>query len=235
MTSGLTSFKTQDICAPEDQLGEDGKDGKTYVVKLKSDARGNYNGDLFSLTQNTDIAVKTFKPKKSTNKIKKEAEFPSAASKVGISPPVYGVNLEERYIVMQKLASLPAKDYAKQELPLDMQYQLCALMVRLDSIGVLHGDMNALNVMLNEDCRPYMIDYGFAKKITNKVKTKHGQHPNIRVTLWGLVRGFKRYKVTASVMNDCVEAYFAGGDISEWINRGEELLSLRPKKKRKRK
>ena len=234
MSSGLISFTTSQISNESDQLGEDGKDGKTYLVKLKAAAKGNYGTQTFSLRKNTEIAVKTFKPKKSTNKIQKEASYQSEAAAAGISPTIYGVNLEERYIVMQKLCSLPAKDYQGYELPDRYQYQLCALMGRLDSIGILHGDMNALNVMLDTNERSYMIDFGFAKKITAAVTRKHGQHPNITVSLWGLIRGFQRYKVTTLIMNNCVEACKNGEDISHWIQKGEEELTV-TKKKRKRK
>lgn len=218
MSSGLISFVTSEI-SNGDQLGDDGKDGKTYLVKLKTAVKGNYGTQPFSLRKNTEIAVKTFKPKKSTNKIQKEASYQAEAAAAGISPIIYGVNLEERYIAMQKLSSLPAKDYQGQELPERLQYQLCALMVRLDSIGILHGDMNALNVMLDAKGRPYMIDFGFAKKITPSVTRKHGKHPNIVVSLWGLIRGFQRYKITSSIMNDCVEACKNGEDISHWTTK----------------
>ena len=226
MSSGLISLVTSEI-SNGDQLGDDGKDGKTYLVKLKTAVKGNYGSQPFSLRKNTEIAVKTFKPKKSTNKIQKEASYQAEAAAAGISPIIYGVNLEERYIAMQKLTSLPAKDYQGQELPEQLQYQLCALMVRLDSIGILHGDMNALNVMLDAKGRPYMIDFGFAKKITPSVTRKHGKHPNIVVSLWGLIRGFQRYKITSSIMNDCVEACKNGEDISHWTPEAT--------KKRKRK
>ena len=60
--------------------------------------------------------------------------------------------------------------YKDNEMPEPLQYMLCALMGRLDEAKVMQGDMNALNVMLDERERPYIIDYGFAKKITKAVK-----------------------------------------------------------------
>jgi len=212
-----------------EQLGKDGKDGKTYLVKLKKAVQ--------SLKKNSEIAVKTFKPKKSTAKIQKEAEYQSLAAEAGISPQIHEVNLDHRYIAMNKLTILVAEEYRGRQLPETLQYQICALMGRLDSIKVLHNDSNALNVMLDDTGRSYIIDYGFAKKITPKIKKKHGDHPNIAVTLWGLSKGFRSYKIGTEIMKECYDAYYAGEDISQWIDRGEEELNnthKRPKKRRRR-
>ena len=92
-------------------------------------------------------------------------------------------------------------------------------MVRMDTAGVLHSDMNPRNVMLDNKGRPWMIDFGFGKKISNKVKKKHGDRPNITVTLWGLVRGFERSKVGCQIMRDCVD------NPLEYIEQGEQLLN----------
>ena len=70
-----------------------------------------------------------------------------------------------------------------------------------------------------------------------KIKKKHGDHPNIAVTLWGLSKGFKSYKIGTEIMKECYDAYYAGEDISQWIDRGEEELNnthKRPKKRRRR-
>jgi tRNA A-37 threonylcarbamoyl transferase component Bud32 len=211
------------------QLGKDGKDGKTYLVKLSK------SFSKHSLKKNSEIAVKTFKPKKSTAKIQKEAQYQTLAAEEGISPQIYSVNLDERFIAMDKLPNLVVEEYRGKELPERLQYQICALMARLDSIKVLHNDSNALNVMTDKDGRPYMIDYGFAKKITPKILKKHGEHPNVAVTLWGLTKGFRAYKIGTGIMKECYDTYYAGEDISNWINVGEqELASEIPKRAKKR-
>jgi len=230
MSDGLLNFVSADLAANNDQLGQDGKDGKTYLVTLSKAYSGNYSGMPVRLKKGHRIAVKTFKPQKSVNKIRKEAEYQHIC--VGISPAIYGVHYEEKYIAMAALDSLPAKEYKNKQLPDDLQYMMCALMGRLDDVNVLHGDMNALNVMVS-DGRPYMIDFGFAKKITGAVVKKHGAHPNFTVSLWGLVRSFSRYKVGCAIMEACMETNKVGGDISNFVSIGEKCLT-QPSKKRKR-
>ena len=231
MSSGLTKFRVTELSANNDQLGEDGKDGKTYLVVLDRQYSGNYDGQDFYRRRGHRLAVKTFKPRKSVNKIRKEAEYQQVCAVAGISPLIVGVNYEEKYIAMDAMDKLPAKEYEKHKLPDNIQYMICALMGRLDNVKVLHGDMNALNVMLSGTGRPYMIDFGFAKKITPTVYKKHGAHPNFTVSLWGLVRGFSRYRVDCPIMEACMKACKAEEDISDYIKRGEELLTT---KKRKR-
>ena len=231
MSNGLIDFISADLADSNDQLGEDGKDGKTYLVELAKQYTGDYDGHTVRLKKGHRLAVKTFKKKKSINKIRKEAEYQQICATAGVSPLIVGVNYEEKYIVMNALDDLPAKEYANQELPDNIQYMICALMERLDQVKVLHGDMNALNVMLS-DKRPYMIDFGFAKKITPAVYKNHGLHPNFTVSLWGLVRGFSRYRVGCPIMETCMEICKSGGDISDYINQGEILLNGSKKRKR---
>ena len=59
---------------------------------------------------------------------------------------------------------------------------------------------------------------------------KYSGHPNVKVSLWGLVRGFKRYKVGVPILEECE----ASSDPSEFFKRGEELFSSKKSKKRKR-
>jgi hypothetical protein len=80
--------------------------------------------------------------------------------------------------------------------------------------------------MLNHAGRPYVIDFGLSKEIRSKERKKFGDNPNISVTLWGLVRGFKRYKVKCDVLEACVKAKKK----ESFFEKGESLL----KRKRKR-
>ena len=207
------------------RIGEDGKDGKTFVVQLKKRESGNCLSAKYTLKARTKIAVKTFKQTKSINMITKESKFQQQAFLAGVSPQIYGVQLAEKYLCMQLLDSLPANTYKNNTLPDSLQYMICALMVRLDNIEVLHGDMNPLNVMLSKNGRPYLIDFGFAKSITRKITRDFGAHPNITVSLRGLSMGFSRHKVSVPIIDDCVQA--AGNQLSldDWIQKGERFLS----------
>lgn len=218
MSHGIVEFSTDDLQSNSNQLGLDGKEGKTYQAKTSKRFKGDMLGLDVSVRKGSTVAVKTFKPKKSTAKIMREAVFQQACAQTGASPQVLGVNLEEKYIVMRKLDSLPVDTYRDKALPDELQYKLCALMGRLDTAGVLHSDMNPRNVMLDKKGRPWIIDFGFGKKIDNKVRKKHGDSPNIAVTLWGLVRGFERSKVGCQIMRDCVD------NPLEYIEHGEQLL-----------
>lgn len=233
-TQGMTFFSWAKLRESTTQLGSDGKEGITYMASSPKTFRESVLDVDVNVRKNENVAVKTFKTKKSPKKILTEATLQQKCAAVGVSPLVYGVNLEEKYIVMKALDSLPVKTWAKKALPDDLQYMICALMSRLDSVEVLHNDGNALNVMLDESGRPYMIDLGLAKKINRKVIRKYGARPNVAVTLWGLARGFKRYKVSVPIMEACV----AADDCSDFIQKGEQFLqsiNTKPsKRKRKR-
>ena len=40
---------------------------------------------------------------------------------------------------------------------------------KLDSLGILHNDGNALNLMVDEDGKVFYIDFGFSKRIDKKL------------------------------------------------------------------
>ena len=220
-SEGILTFSWSDLRQSDAQLGSDGKEGITYLARCPKKYEGTVLGLDVHVKRHQSMAVKTFKVTKSIRKILLEANMQQTCASVQASPPVYGVHLEEKYIAMQALDTLPAKTYANNTLPDDIQYMICALMARLDSVKIMHNDGNALNIMLDERGRPYIIDLGLAKKITPKVLRKHGAHPNISVTLWGLVRGFKRCKVSVPIMDKCVKA----DDPSDFILDGERLLT----------
>jgi len=230
MSEGVQEFTWDQLRSENDQLGKDGKEGKTYLAEVSSTYTGSVCGKVVTVKRKTNVAVKTFKSTKSKNKIMSEATMQQKCAILDASPNVLGVNLKEKYIVMQALDSLPVETYRDGDMPDELQYMLCALMARMDESGIMHGDMNALNVMLNQEGRPYMIDFGFAKKIDKKCLKKRGPHPNISVTLWGLVRGFRRRHVGVDIMNACVKAK----DPTSFIKRGESYLKKFDRKRRKR-
>lgn len=211
-----------------EQLGKDGKEGITLLGTITQ----RYSGQCFNvpvrLRKGQQVAVKTFKKTKSIARIQKEAALQQLCAEAEVSPIVYGVDTTNKHIIMEKMASLPVETYSK--LPDELQYQICALMHRMDNANVMHADMNARNVMLNEAGRPYMIDFGFAKKIDAKITRKFGEHPNVKVTLWGLVRGFTRNQVKCDIMDACVKAK----EKTAYFEKGEELLANGRRKKRKR-
>ena len=212
-----------------EQLGEDGKEGITLLGTVTQRFSGKCYDIPVRLRKGQQVAVKTFKQTKSIARIKKEASLQQLCAAAEVSPVVYGVDTENKHIIMEKMASLPVEMYSK--LPATLQYQICALMHRMDNVKVMHADMNAHNVMLNEAGRPYMIDFGFAKKIDAKIIRKFGEHPNVKVTLWGLVRGFTRNKVECDIMDACVKAK----EKSTYFEKGEELLSESGHRRKKRK
>jgi len=218
MSHGIVEFSTLNLQSNPTQLGLDGKEGKTYQAKTSNRFKGNVLDLEVVVRKGSAVAVKTFKPKKSVAKIMKEASHQQACARTGASPQVLGVNLEEKYIVMRKLHSLPVDTYHGQTLPDELQCMICALMNRMDKAGVLHADMNPRNVMLDNNSRPWMIDFGFGKKIDKKVIKKHGDRPNISVTLWGLVRGFERNQVQCPIMRECVN------NPEQYITQGEQLM-----------
>ena len=230
MSVGIQDFSTAALLASATQLGLDGKEGKTFAAKTKKRFSGKVLGLDVTAPARSAVAVKTFKPKKSVNRIHKEAELQQKCAAVGASPMVLGVSNPERYIVMKQMDSLPVETFKGQEMPENLQYGICGLMGLMDEACVLHNDMNARNVMLDSSGRPWMIDFGLSKSITKAVTRKHGEHPNIKVTLWGLVRGFKRCGVECPIMEACIR------DPDDYIERGKEILTRAPKKrKRKRK
>lgn len=231
MSCGIQDWTSASLGDGATQLGLDGKEGKTYEACVQKKFRGKVLGMPVGASKGEPVAVKTFKPKKSSNRILKEAELQQICAAKMVSPPVLGVSMSQKYIVMPRLDSLPVETYRDSEMPSELQYAICGLMGLMDDANVLHCDMNARNVMLDSDGRPWMIDFGLAKKITKQVTKKHGAHPNIAVSLWGLVRGFKRYKVGCSIMQECQTSE----DPEEYIQRGKYILSNMRRKIRKRK
>ena len=230
---GISSFSWEELRSSSTQLGEDGKDGQTFLAFTPKAFRGQVLDLAVNVPKGTRVAVKTFKRAKSTNKLYKEACHQQQAAIHGVAPPIYGVHRQDNYIVMQCLPTLAVNEYRGQPLPEALQYMMCALMNRLDTAKVMQSDMNALNVMLDEGGRPYIIDYGMAKTITPAILKKRAGHPNVQITLWGLVRGFQKYKIEVSILDACVKS----DDPSSFFERGEQALNnlVRPKRRKRRK
>ena len=148
------------------QLGEKGKEGTTFLVKIKNGA---------------EYAMKTFRKNKSSSMLQKEAKLQKKASEFGISPNVIEVDTVSKYIVMERLDSHLFDNMKKQQknLTKTQQKQIISLYKKLDKAGIFHGDANLLNYMYKDD-KLYIIDFGMSKEITpaliKKLGTGYSKH-----------------------------------------------------------
>lgn len=160
------------------QLGQDGAQGVVSLVEFPNGLRA---------------AMKQFKKTKSSARIQVEADFQQRAADAGIAPEVMHVDLDEKRIFMepmsQRIVDVVTRGSAR------LSDDLTHIMKTLDSIGILHNDGNALNLMLDYDDRLKILDFGLAKEINEKVRKKWQGEPNIRVTLHMLRKGLRKYKI----------------------------------------
>ena len=160
------------------QLGENGKEGTTYLVVTP---------------EGVEYAMKTFRKQKSSSKLRKEAELQKIASSTGASPAVIDIDTVSKYIVMEKLDKHLWDLIVKNEGVLSTYYQkqIITIFKKLDNCGVFHGDANIMNYMIKKK-RLFIIDFGMAKEITNELQRKLGTStPNIKIMTLGLVLKLK--------------------------------------------
>lgn len=174
-------------------------------------------------------AVKLFKTTKSGKKISEEAEKQSMAAAFGVSPAVHYVSTTEKFIIMDALKETIVEKGKREEwtrLPEVYAAQLYALCKRLDAAGVVQNDGNPLNLMLDGNGRVYIIDYGFAKKITAAVKKKRGSQPNVNLTLWHFSRQLRHYRFENDLTERIVNKYMKDNSFvdQELLDKGERLL-----------
>jgi len=155
------------------QLGKSGKEGTVYLVKYR----------------NKEYALKQFRNHKVPENIQKEAEMQQICAKHGLSPKIKEINPICKYIVMDKMDS-SLKDLIKKyngRIPKKYQQEIINIISMLDKIKIFHGDPNPSNFMI-KDKKLYLIDYGFAKKINDKLIEKHGtKEPNKQFMIIGLL------------------------------------------------
>ena len=164
-----------------EQLGNTGKEGVTYLVK-------NENGD--------EYAMKTFKKTKSSARLQNEANLQIKSSEYEISPKIIEVNVEEKYIVMEKLDRHLFDVMKKQNGNLTklQQQQIIKIYKNLDKAGVFHGDSNILNYMYKER-KLFMIDFGMSKYIDDNLIKKVGtRNPNLDLMTLGFILKLKELK-----------------------------------------
>ena len=207
---------TRDQMLTNVQSGKKGKEGDTRIVAGPS---------------GREYAVKVFKSKKSAKKIHQEADLQSAAAKTGAAPMVYGVNEEEKYIVMEKMEtllieyvrSLPGwKDH--DEMPMPLQKQIVGLMLRLDEAKVIQNDGNSLNLMMKRG-KVFVIDFGFAKEIKPADLKKRGPHPNFELTLWAFHRNLRHYQIKATYLDEVYQRYMVDRSVPSDIDATSERLT----------
>jgi len=168
-----------------EQLGDKGKEGVTYLVRSPG---------------RTKYAMKTFRKRKSSNTLRKEAELQRIASTVGVAPDVIDVNEEEKFIVMDKMNKhlFDVMKSQNGELKVEQQKQIVRIFKKLDNVNVFHGDSNILNYMY-KGSRLYIIDFGMSKKINDNLIKKLGTStPNIDIGLLGFILKLKSLKCPQS-------------------------------------
>ena len=160
------------------KLGQDGAQGVVYLVEFNNGLRA---------------AMKQFKSTKSPARIQIEADFQQRAALAGIAPEVMHVDLTKKRIFMEPMSSRVVDVIKKGNARLSAD--LNHIMTTLDRIGILHNDGNALNLMLDSEDQLNVIDFGLAKEITDKVRKKWKGEPNVKVTLYMMKKGLRKYKI----------------------------------------
>lgn len=155
------------------QLGREGKDGKTFLALDKNQK---------------EVAIKIFRADKSAKRIEREAKLQIEAAEQGISPRVIDYDGAGKYIAMEKLDVNLYDCFCEQDgqLTVSQQKAVVKLFRRLDECGIFHGDPNPLNIM-KKGRTWYMIDYGFAKPINERVRFRYGPTPNLKYMTLGFL------------------------------------------------
>lgn len=164
-----------------EQIGTKGKDGITYRV---TDRRGK------------EYAMKTFKKKKSSEKIRKEYELQKKAARKKVAPKIYFWCPILKVIVMEKMDCHLYELLGKQgTLKKSQQLRLIDIYNKLDEAKVFHDDANICNYMVKNN-EIYIIDFGFAKPITKELisKLKIDDRPNFRLMTLGFILKLKSSK-----------------------------------------
>ena len=160
------------------QLGEQGKDGITFLVETPKGEK---------------LAMKTFKNSKSVDLIKEEAYLQSLAADQDISPYIFEVDTVLKYIIMEKM-DCHLKDVMKKQngnLTKSQQLAIIHIYEKLDIAKVFHGDANILNYMFFNN-KLVIIDFGMSKEITPALIKKLGTStPNMSIMLLGFVLKLK--------------------------------------------
>jgi tRNA A-37 threonylcarbamoyl transferase component Bud32 len=173
--------KTRNAYTKVEQLGEKGKEARTFLVTNKF---------------NCEYAMKTFRKNKSSEKIAEEVRLQRICSDGGISPRVVDYDTEQKFIVMEKMEChlVQLVQVSNGLLAEGFQQQLVRLFKKLDKLKVFHGDANILNYMVCCN-KIFIIDFGYAKPIDEQLAKKLGTHnPNMELMLLGFILKLKDMK-----------------------------------------
>jgi serine/threonine protein kinase len=160
-----------------EQLGNRGKEGKTYLVQN---------------AENEEYAMKTFPRRKSSARIIREVNFQRRAANMGVSPSIIEYNLDNKFIVMEKLdiTLLDILKKQKGKLTTRQQKRILEIFTLLDEAKVFHADPSPLNFM-EKNKQLYIIDFGMAKNIDKRIIREHSETPNIRLGTLGFILKLK--------------------------------------------
>jgi len=169
------------------QLGESGKDAKTFSV-------------------NNKYALKQFSTRKSSKKIMEEAEIQRLVSSVKACPKVIDVDSDRKYILMEKLDKHLIDVDSEKHVSIDNQKQLLKLYDQLDEVGIFHGDPNPLNYM-TKGKKLYVIDFGMSKKITPSLVKKLGSStPNRDIMTLSMILKLKAMRFPKSAYSHLIDS-----------------------------
>ena len=153
--------------------GRDGAQGDTKIM--------NYKGRRY--------AVKTFlSPKKSMANVRKEADFQRRvyAQNPNAVPRVYGTFEGKggvKFIIMDAMKQTLGdflreqnigKSLPTYDLPDSMQEDILAAFQACDDAGILHNDAKWQNIMLDDEGRVKIIDFGLSKELSSKRYRERG-------------------------------------------------------------
>lgn len=185
-----------------EELGR-GKDGKTYLVKKGP----------------KEYAMKVYRKNKPVNTIKTEVNMQKEAHERDISPKIIETNLEDKYIVMERLDDnlLTILTKQKGKLRVNQEKQIIQIFKTLDNMGIFHGDSSVLNI-LEKDKKLYIIDFGYAKYIDEKlVKKVETSTPNLKYMPLGLLIQLKKIYPESTFPN--IERYVEQKALNNFKNK----------------
>ena len=153
----------------------------------------------------------------------KQARMQQLASEYGVTPPVDAVYCGDKkdvsFMVMPVLAHRLIDVYKKgSTLSEKHQKQLWDLYKILDTkVGILHNDMNCLNVMIDGNDNLKLIDFDRSKVIEKKDIKKRGAYINLNFLV--LVNCFSMYKISPG--EGLVKNYIRthGGNVDSWLKK----------------
>ena len=155
-----------------------------------------------------EYAVKIFRQNKAVSTLKKEFDLQNKAAQFGVAPEAYYFDGDQKFIVMRKLKSTILEAFGKRKsLTKKQQHRMIDIFDKLDEAGIMQNDGNPRNLMIDEDGQLYVIDFGFAKRITPKLWKKWGENPNTATTLWMFASQLKKHGFSLPIITEHISQY----------------------------